>query len=1107
MNRKSKIFLLTGATAITIGMAGLIGVNPIQLPKLTDSMVQPYKHNPANILDNVFEKGGITVLPFIYEEPDQTISIEKVKSEFNKAGLTIKSISTPDIVTGTKIVTNTKTYTVVIYGDVDKDGTPDTFDAQKIIKHYVNGGEDELTGIYAIAANVYNDDDEIHVFDAQRIIKFYIGTEKKLVLNEPSSTKELDKTAPVITLKGANPMEIQIGNSYVEPGATATDNYDGNVTSKIQITGTVNTNKLGSYTITYIVTDSNGNKATKTRTVKVVDNITSISMKTNPTKTNYNFGETVIDITGATIEVHMQAGASTFVNVTNTMLSSYDLGSEGTKTITVTYLGKTTSFEVKVLDKISGLEVKPDEISNNVTVISGGYQANSQEDLILGVIKQKDLDNTSILKASQLLTEKSVIATTDDTVTINDLDVKFENDSNNNILIKAKASKVGNYTMTPYIAYGDTKVKLATPINVHIVPSTIISKIELETIANGEVKYNKKQATEKKLTITNEHNEIIKVANKDITFVNISNGISVIKLDKDKYPIADTSTETIVEYLAIETTLTTEQNVSFTIKIGDKEQTISFKVGNQSVLTKSVIEVEKLNLYLEVPSSTQNVQEKDGNIYTVLPIKFLNQDNEEMNVEANKVQLNGLNVETGKLNIDLPEVEVLVNIGGTEVPMKDDSAIDVKCYAENGLDVTGSNNYVEKIGFSILLNSANKRVNLADLDGKNITLQCSGQNVTIPVKVNFKELKTLNIDFSNCDLSKNGEGNYVTELDKEFTLGKITIGQNEQPVKVDQLETTISYGDSTGIQIKYEQAANGDILIKGTASKAGVYEIIPHVGSINSKTHVGIQAVGIPTIKEVKVDTTSIQIGKTVVTPISAKNDLNLNEPIKAKDLSISVSDSLKITMLDEDEVEIIVANRPNQIVKFLKLEVKNTITSDEEVNATITLFAGAINEFTVNKTFSIYAAIPRSVKISNAVNLYETAITETVTQDGYVYSLLPVSVYADIAQTRQIKNERAMFDLNGDTTDNKIGITLPEVDVTIGGGITTIKKSMITIEFFDSSRNKVNSGEFAYIGVAIIQPQAGVTDYDKDNLNGTQIKLNYGAGLTTNIAITYVNN
>ena len=74
---------------------------------------------------------------------------------------------------------------------------------------------------------------------------------------------------PTLTLQGSNPLNITVGNKFIDPGATAADREDGDLTSKIKITGTVDTTKVGTYTLTYTVKDSGNNTVTKTRDVVV----------------------------------------------------------------------------------------------------------------------------------------------------------------------------------------------------------------------------------------------------------------------------------------------------------------------------------------------------------------------------------------------------------------------------------------------------------------------------------------------------------------------------------------------------------------------------------------------------------------------------------------------------------------------------------------------------------------------------------------------------------------------------------------------------------------------------------------------------------------------
>ena len=91
---------------------------------------------------------------------------------------------------------------------------------------------------------------------------------------EPTqSGTSTDITAPVLSLIGSSQISIVVGDVYVEQGATAVDDIDGDITSSIVVTGTVDTSLVGSYGINYTVTDVSGNSTTVTRIVDVVESI------------------------------------------------------------------------------------------------------------------------------------------------------------------------------------------------------------------------------------------------------------------------------------------------------------------------------------------------------------------------------------------------------------------------------------------------------------------------------------------------------------------------------------------------------------------------------------------------------------------------------------------------------------------------------------------------------------------------------------------------------------------------------------------------------------------------------------------------------------------
>ncbi|HAX73387.1 MAG TPA: hypothetical protein DCY20_07675, partial [Firmicutes bacterium] len=86
---------------------------------------------------------------------------------------------------------------------------------------------------------------------------------------EPTPTPTPDTEAPVLTLNGQSSVTIEKGSVYTELGAKARDNVDGDV--EVSILGTVDTSKVGTYTVTYTAVDKAGNKSTITRTVEVTN--------------------------------------------------------------------------------------------------------------------------------------------------------------------------------------------------------------------------------------------------------------------------------------------------------------------------------------------------------------------------------------------------------------------------------------------------------------------------------------------------------------------------------------------------------------------------------------------------------------------------------------------------------------------------------------------------------------------------------------------------------------------------------------------------------------------------------------------------------------------
>ena len=74
-------------------------------------------------------------------------------------------------------------------------------------------------------------------------------------------TLEPDITVPVITLVGFVDFIAEADQKFIDPGATAGDDRDGDLTAKIVVSGEVDIMTIGIYTLKYDVSDEAGNAA------------------------------------------------------------------------------------------------------------------------------------------------------------------------------------------------------------------------------------------------------------------------------------------------------------------------------------------------------------------------------------------------------------------------------------------------------------------------------------------------------------------------------------------------------------------------------------------------------------------------------------------------------------------------------------------------------------------------------------------------------------------------------------------------------------------------------------------------------------------------------
>jgi hypothetical protein len=75
------------------------------------------------------------------------------------------------------------------------------------------------------------------------------------------SCRKVDDTPPIINMNPPDSIYHVLNELYADPGATATDEADGNITNNIYIKNDVDINKVGEYTVVYTVVDKQGNEA------------------------------------------------------------------------------------------------------------------------------------------------------------------------------------------------------------------------------------------------------------------------------------------------------------------------------------------------------------------------------------------------------------------------------------------------------------------------------------------------------------------------------------------------------------------------------------------------------------------------------------------------------------------------------------------------------------------------------------------------------------------------------------------------------------------------------------------------------------------------------
>lgn len=151
----------------------------------------------------------------------------------------------------------------------------------------------------------------------------------------------VDMVKPLIILNGLAIDTVKVGSgTYNDAGATATDNIDGNITANIVKTGTVNTAKVGTYTLVYNVSDAWGNKADSVLRTVIVRDTARVGINEN----EMNFAQLNVYPNPATTAITVSGNFIKTQPITITLVDL--LGKEiSTRTVRGTQFNETISID------------------------------------------------------------------------------------------------------------------------------------------------------------------------------------------------------------------------------------------------------------------------------------------------------------------------------------------------------------------------------------------------------------------------------------------------------------------------------------------------------------------------------------------------------------------------------------------------------------------------------------------------------------------------------------------------------------------------------------------------------------------------------------------
>ena len=235
-----------------------------------------------------------------------------------------------------------------------------------------------------------------------------------------------DQTPPVITITGAADTTIEVGTAWVDLPAVAIDNKEGNISSAIVVSGEVDVNTLGEYTITYSVKDNQGNASSDVRIVRVVD--TQVPVIDNPNADKSTACWTV-DVQLQNIFADVTSAADNYNSIGDGLVftanpaasnggASVDTRFQGTTSVTYTATDESGNVATQCIDYVVRDYIPPVIDLRTLDVVN--HRVNTPYTPVSASASDNLYDNTQISLTSTSNVDAYTLGTYQDTYTATD---------------------------------------------------------------------------------------------------------------------------------------------------------------------------------------------------------------------------------------------------------------------------------------------------------------------------------------------------------------------------------------------------------------------------------------------------------------------------------------------------------------------------------------------------------------------------------------------------------------------------------------------------------------------------------------------------------------